>query len=274
MRFTKMQGLGNDFIFIEDFKEEILQNEIEIAKKVCNRRFGIGADGLIVIRKSEISDAKMIIINSDGSYANMCGNATRCFAKYIYENKLLEKDIIKIETGDGIKEVKLIIDKYNKVELITVNMGKASFKGEDIPLKDKNTLINEELEINNKKFKLTSLLMGVPHTIIIDNKNEYLVEEGEIIEKYDVFTEKTNVNFVKIINDKSIEVRTWERGAGATLACGTGCCASVVALNKLNLINNKVKVITLGGELLIQIINDNVYMTGKAEFICRGEVLI
>lgn len=274
MRFTKMQGLGNDFIFIEDFKEDILQNEIEIAKKVCNRRFGIGADGLIIIRKSETAHAKMIIINSDGSYANMCGNATRCFAKYIYENKFLEKDIIKIETGDGIKEVKLIIDKYNKVELITVNMGKASFKGEDIPLKDKNTLINEELEINNKKFKLTSLLMGVPHTIIIDNKNEYLVEEGEIIEKYDIFMEKTNVNFVKIINDTSIEVRTWERGAGATLACGTGCCASVVALNKLNLINNKVKVITLGGELLIQIINDNVYMTGKAEFICRGEVLI
>lgn len=274
MRFTKMQGLGNDFIFIEDFEEKILQNEIEIAKKICNRRFGIGADGLVIIRKSEVADAKMIIINSDGSRANMCGNATRCFAKYTYENKFFEKDSIKIETGDGIKEAKLIIDNSNKVELVTVNMGKPSFKGEDIPLKSKDSLINEELEINNKKFKLTSLLMGVPHTIIINDKNEYSIEDGETIEKYDIFIEKTNVNFVKIINNESIEVKTWERGAGATLACGTGCCASVVALNKLKLIGNKAKVSTLGGELLIEIIDNNVYMTGKAEFICKGELLI
>ena len=274
MRFTKMQGLGNDFIFIEDFEEKILQNEIEIAKKICNRRFGIGADGLIIIRRSEVADSKMIIINSDGSRANMCGNATRCFAKYIYENNICEKNSINIETGDGIKEAKLIIDNSNKVELVTVNMGKPSFKGEDIPLKSKDSLINEELEINNKKFKLTSLLMGVPHTIIINNKNEYSIEDGETIEKYDIFIEKTNVNFVKIINNESIEVKTWERGAGATLACGTGCCASVVALNKLNLIGNKAKVVTLGGELLIEIIDNNVYMTGKAEFICKGELLI
>ena len=274
MRFTKMQGLGNDFIFIEDFEEKILQNEIEIAKKICNRRFGIGADGLIIIRRSEVADSKMIIINSVGSRANMCGNATRCFAKYIYENNICEKNSINIETGDGIKEAKLIIDNSNKVELVTVNMGKPSFKGEDIPLKSKDSLINEELEINNKKFKLTSLLMGVPHTIIINNKNEYSIKDGETIEKYDIFIEKTNVNFVKIINNESIEVKTWERGAGATLACGTGCCASVVALNKLNLIGNKAKVLTLGGELLIEIIDNNVYMTGKAEFICKGELLI
>lgn len=274
MRFTKMQGLGNDFIFIEDFEEKILVNEIEIAKKLCHRRFGIGADGLVIIRKSEDADAKMVIINNDGSRANMCGNATRCFAKYMYENNLIKRNKIKIETGDDIKEAKLLINNNDKVEFITVNMGKASFKGEDIPLKNKNSLINEELEINNKKFKLTSLLMGVPHTIIINNKNEYSIEDGEIIENNEIFIEKTNVNFVKIINSENIEVKTWERGVGATLACGTGCCASVVALNKLNLLKKKVKVVTLGGELLIEIINNYVYMSGKAEFICKGEVLI
>lgn len=274
MRFTKMQGLGNDFIFIEDFEEKILKSEIEIAKKVCDRRFGIGADGLVIIRKSENADAKMIIINSDGSRANMCGNATRCFAKYIYENGYIKKDIIKIETGDGIKEAKLVIDSKDKVKVITINMGEPSFDGKDIPLKNKNSLINEDIEINNRKFNLTSLLMGVPHTILIDNKSEYSINDGEIIEKHDIFLENTNVNFVKVISDEIIEVKTWERGAGATLACGTGCCASVVALNKLDLLKDRVIVKTLGGNLLIEIIENNVYMTGEAEFICKGELLI
>lgn len=271
MNFIKMQGLGNDFILIEDMEELLIDREIELAKEVCNRRFGVGADGLVIIRKSSVADAKMVIINSDGSRANMCGNAIRCFAKYLYEVKNINKDNINIETGDGVKAVNLYIDN-NKVSLVRVNMGKASFEGKDILLKDKDKLIDEEVLINNKSYKLTSLLMGVPHTILINNNNEYSIEDGKIIEKYDLFKENTNVNLVKLIDDKNVEVKTWERGAGATLACGTGCCASVVALNILGKCQDKVKVKTLGGELEVELNSGDVYMIGEAEFICRGEL--
>lgn len=274
MRFTKMQGLGNDFIFIEDMDNKLLELEIEIAKKVCDRRFGVGADGLVLIRKSEKADAKMLIINNDGSRANMCGNATRCFAKYLYEENIVKKDIIEVETGDGVKAIKLLLNNEDKVKLVEVNMGKASFEGKDIPLKEKENLINEDIIINGKKYTLTSLLMGVPHTVLINNNDEYSIKDGRIIEKYEIFLENTNVNFVKVSNKENIEVQTWERGAGATLACGTGCCASVVALNKLKLIASKVKVKTLGGGLTIEIKDNEVYMTGEAEFICKGELLI
>lgn len=273
MNFIKMQGLGNDFIIIEDYNNKIIENEIELAKKVCHRRFGIGADGLVIIRKSNIADAKMIIINSDGSRANMCGNAIRCFTKYLYEVKHINKEEITIETGDGVKKVKVILHN-NYVKLVRVNMGKGSFSGEDVFLKDKNTLIDEEIIIDNKAYKLTSLLMGVPHTILINNKGKYSIEDGKKIEKYELFTKGTNVNLVKRVDDNNIEVITWERGAGATLACGTGCCASVVALNKLGMCSNSVNVITLGGHLVVEIINEEVYMIGEANFICKGELLI
>ena len=272
MNFIKMEGLGNDFILIEDTEELLIDKEIEIAKKVCNRRFGIGADGLVIIRKSNVADAKMVIINSDGSRANMCGNAIRCFAKYLYEIKSLKKDKILIETGDGIKGVYLRLNN-NEVSLVRVNMGNASFKGEDILLNSKNKLIDEDVIINNKSYKLTSLLMGVPHTILINNKNQYSIEDAKIIEKYNLFTNGTNVNLVNIIDENNIEVQTWERGAGATLACGTGCCASVVALNKMGMCSNNVKVKTLGGELEVQLSEGNVYMIGEAKFICKGELL-
>ena len=273
MNFIKMQGLGNDFIIIIDNENVLIKTETEIAKKICNRRFGIGADGLVIIRKSNIADAKMVIINSDGSRANMCGNAIRCFAKYLYEYGLVEKNIISIETGDGIKCVELYINDKNKVELVKVNMGKGSFDGKDIPLNNKNSLINEVIKIKEKEYKLTALLMGVPHTILINNNDEYDIIEGKDIEKNNLFIEGTNVNFVKVIDINNIEVKTWERGAGATLACGTGCCASVVALKKLGLCSNKVNVETLGGSLAVEIINNDVYMIGSAEFICKGNYI-
>ncbi|MBD7913628.1 diaminopimelate epimerase [Clostridium sp. Sa3CUN1] len=272
MNFIKMQALGNDFILIDDSDEKIIENEIQIAKKVCNRKFGVGADGLVIVRESNYGHKKMIIINSDGSRANMCGNAIRCFAKYLYEIEFIKGNKLLIETGDGIKEVELYL-KNNKVDLIKVKMGKVSFKGEDIPLKLKEELINEEILINNKLYKITSLLIGVPHTILINNNNEYTIDDGKIIEKHDLFLEGTNVNIVKIIDKGNIEVKTWERGAGATLACGTGCCASVATLNKFGLANNKVKVKTLGGNLEVNIINEEIYMIGGAEFICKGELL-
>ena len=259
MNFIKMQGLGNDFIFIIDKEENYLKDEIEIAKKVCDRRFGIGADGLVIIRNSDLADAKMIIINSSAILTPS-------------PVSIVIFSFLTIETGDGVKIAELFINKDDKVELVRVNMGKPSFKGEDIKLNNKDELIDEVVEINNKKYKLTSLLMGVPHTILINN-NEYSMEDGKIIEKYDLFKENTNVNLVKIYSKESIEVRTWERGAGATLACGTGCCASLVALNKLGLCESKAKVTTLGGNLIVEIVNDDVFMTGEATFICSGVVL-
>lgn len=272
MNFVKMQGLGNDFILVEDREELLINREIEIAKEVCHRRFGIGADGLVIIRNSKLADAKMVIINSDGSRANMCGNAIRCFAKYLYEAKMINKTEIAIETGDGIKRVNLTI-KNNEVSLVRVNMGRASFKGEDILLRSKDKLINEEVKINNNNYKLTSLLMGVPHTILINDKNQYSIEDGKIIERYDLFTEGTNVNLVNKIDENNIQVQTWERGAGATLACGTGCCAAVVALNKLGMCTDSVKVTTLGGILEVELKGEDVYMIGEARFICKGELL-
>lgn len=272
MKFTKMQGIGNDFIFIEDLDNKFLDNETEIAKKLCNRHFGIGADGLIIVRNSTIADMKMTIINSDGSRANMCGNAIRCFGRYIYDKGYVKDIKFTVETGDGIKGITLILEK-DKITGAKVYMGIPSFSGKDIPLRNKKELINEVRNINNKDYKLTSVLVGVPHTIVIKEDKEYDVSEGKFIEKFECFNEGTNVNFVEVINRDHIKVETWERGAGATLACGTGTCASAVVAYKFNLINKKVLASLPGGELIIEVEEDGVYMTGNAEYICVGETL-
>ncbi|MBP1889737.1 diaminopimelate epimerase [Clostridium moniliforme] len=272
MKFTKMQGIGNDFIFIEDLDNTLESSEIDIAKKLCNRHFGIGADGLIIIRNSHKCDMKMTIINSDGSRANMCGNAIRCFGRYIYDKGYVKDKCFSVETGDGKKEITLI-EENGKFVGAKVYMGKPSFEGDKIPLKNKKELINETININNKNYNLTSVLVGVPHTIIIEDKDGYNVEEGKFIEKFEIFKEGTNVNFVKVISKDHIKVETWERGAGATLACGTGTCASAVVAHKFGLINKKVLATLKGGELIIEVEDDGVYMTGNAEYICTGETI-
>lgn len=270
MKFTKMHGTGNDFIVINDLDLKCLNQESEIAKKMCHRRFGVGADGLILIRPSEVADIKMLIVNSDGSIPNMCGNAIRCFGRYVYDKKIVSKNIFEVETGDGIKVLELSIKDNGDVENIKVNMGKSSFDGKSIPLDNMDKLIDGRIEINNKVYNVTTLLMGVPHTIIFDNTNEFEVEEGKYIEKYPLFKEGTNVNFVKVVDKENIEVRTWERGAGATYSCGTGSCASVIASNLFKYVDKKVNVKVPGGCLIIEIIDDMVYMSGSAEFICEG----
>lgn len=272
MKFTKMQGIGNDFIFIEDLDNKLLNDETKIAKKVCDRHFGIGADGLVVVRNSDVANMKMTIINSDGSRANMCGNAIRCFGRYVYDKGYVKDTNFTVETGDGIKIITLIKED-GKIVGAKVNMGMPSFSGNDIPLNNKKELINEKTIINNKEYKLTSVLMGVPHTIIIEDTEKYDVNEGEFIEKFEYFSEGTNVNFVEIIDKDNMNIKTWERGAGATLACGTGTCASAVVANRFNLINKKVLANLPGGKLTIEIEDDGVYMTGNAEYICVGETL-
>ncbi|AOR23928.1 diaminopimelate epimerase [Clostridium taeniosporum] len=273
MEFYKMQGAGNDFIFIEDFNYKI-KDECELAKKVCNRHFGIGADGLIIVRKSQNSMAKMVIINSDGSRANMCGNAIRCFGKYVYENKIINKTKFSVETGDGVKEIELTL-KENKVEYVKVYMGKPCFDGKYIPLNNLDSLIDKEIVVDNETYNMTTLLIGVPHTVIFEENKEYEVNLGEKIEKFNLFKEGTNVNFVKVNDDKHIRVNTWERGAGATLACGTGCCASAVVAKKLGYVSGeKIFVKAPGGTLIIEVLEDGVYMSGPAEFICKGNIIL
>lgn len=273
MNFYKMQGAGNDFIFIEDFNYEI-KEECLLAKKLCDRHFGIGADGLVIVRKSEVANAKMVIINADGSRANMCGNAIRCFGKYVYEHQIANGNKFSVETGDGVKEIEIILEN-DKVKYVRVYMGNPSYDGLDIPLNNIESLIEREITVDNKTYKMTTVLVGVPHTIIFEEDKEYnVVEEGSKIEKLDLFKEGSNVNFVKIIDETHIRVNTWERGAGATLACGTGCCASVVVAKKLGLVDKEKEIFVKapGGELIIEVLEKNVYMKGPAEVSFEGKI--
>lgn len=271
MNFTKMQGTGNDFIVIEDFQLNHLSHQHELAKKLCDRRFGIGADGVLFVRESSIAEIKMDIVNSDGSYAAMCGNGIRCFAKYVYDEGIVSKENIKIETGDGIK-IAYITVKNSKAEDITIDMGNFSLEPKNIPANVEDKIINKQLIIDNKEYKITSMLMGVPHTVVICNLNEIDVKEGKAIEKYELFPKGTNVNFCEIIDKSTVKVKTWERGAGPTLACGTGSCASVIASNLLDFTGKEVKVIVPGGEIFIKLNNDKVLMTGPAATVFKGEI--
>ncbi|CAB1242338.1 diaminopimelate epimerase [Clostridium sp. MT-14] len=270
MKFTKMQGSGNDFIVIDDRKNKFLGKESKLGVKLCNRHFGIGADGVLIVRGSKIAQIKMIIINSDGSYASMCGNGIRCFAKYVWENNIVKGSSIRIETGDGIKEAFLNIDA-DEVKEVTVDMGTPSFVPGEIPADFEDEIVNKEIEANGKIYKITSLFMGVPHTVIFGRLEKYQVREGKSVEKYAAFPQGTNVNFCEIIDKNNIKVKTWERGAGPTLACGTGSCACVVAANKLNFTDKKVKVTVPGGNILVEIRGNNVFMTGPAEVSFKGE---
>lgn len=267
--FTKMQGTGNDFIVIEDFEGKY-DNLEKLAKKLCDRHFGIGADGILIVRKSNIADIQMIIINADGSYASMCGNGIRCFAKYIWEKEYVQENNIKIETGDGVKLANICI-KDGKAESVTINMGKYNFNPKSIPALASEEIINKKLETNHKEYYITSMFMGVPHTIVFGKLQDYEVEEGKFIECDSLFPEKTNVNFCEIVKKDMIRVKTWERGAGPTLACGTGSCAAVVAASKLGYIDKKATVQVPGGLLNIEIIKDEVLMTGPAEIVFKGE---
>lgn len=273
MNFYKMQGAGNDFVFIEDFNYEI-KDECKLAQKLCDRHFGIGADGLVIVRKSDMANAKMVIINADGSRPNMCGNAIRCFGKYVYEHKIAEGTKFSVETGDGIKEIEIILEE-GSVKYVRVYMGKPSYNGVDIPLNNIDSLIEHEITVNDNKYIITTVLLGVPHTVIFEKEREYdVIGEGSKLEKLDLFPEGSNINFVKVVDDTHIRVNTWERGAGATLACGTGCSASVVVAKKLGLVDSEKEIFVKapGGELVIEVLGDDVYMKGPAEVVFEGKV--
>ena len=275
MRFWKLQGIGNDFIAIDGRYDNINSDEYgSLAKKVCHRRFSVGADGLLVVKNSNLADIEMVYYNSDGSRASMCGNGLRCFVIFVYDNNIVNKEEFEVYTLDGIKKIKINLSN-NEIDTITVNMGRGSFKSKDIPVNsNKDKFINEEINVLDQKFIISSMLMGVPHVVVfVDDINmDEIHKYGPIIEKHQVFPKKTNVNFVKIIDEKNILVRTWERGCGYTLGCGTGITASVIISNYLNKVENHVNVTSEGGSIIIDLINDEAYMTGKAEKICEGNL--
>ena len=258
IKFTKMHGLGNDYVYIDAIDQKI-ENESSLAKFVSNRHFGIGSDGLILICKSEIADFKMRMFNSDGSEAEMCGNGIRCVGKFVYDKGLTNKTTVKIETLAGIKTL-ILNTKDGKVETARVDMGE--------PI----------LEAENKKFKFTCVSMGNPHAItIVENTKEFDVEKyGKVLEIDNAFPKKANIEFAQIVDRQNISMRVWERGAGETLACGTGACATAVACNLNGLTDRKVNIELLGGTLNIEWneTDNHVYMTGTAETVFEGKIEI
>lgn len=281
IEFTKMQGIGNDFILVEDavIKANNLDYK-ELAIKMSDRRFGIGADGLIIVNPEDMNtpdaDTSWHIFNSDGSEPQMCGNGIRCFAKYVYDKGIVNKKQFSVNTLAGI-----IIPEIQEDGKVKVNMGSPILEASKIPtsINKSEPLISYPLEIDDEIFNITTVSMGNPHCIIFQNANtkELALEYGSRIEKNKLFPEKTNVEFVQIISKNEIQIDVWERGCGITLACGTGACASTVAavLNKLT--NNSVKAHLPGGTLDIYWENPeqngNLYMTGDSQFVFEGKFL-
>lgn len=274
MKFTKMEGCGNDYVYVNGFEEKI-DNPNEVAIAVSDRHFGIGSDGLIIINPSEVADFKMCMYNADGSEGKMCGNGIRCVAKYVYDFNLTDKDVITVETLSGIKTLKLNVEN-GKVKTVRVNMGAPILECDKVPVKyDDEKMINKPVKVDGKTFNITCVSMGNPHavTFINDTDNLEIEKIGPKFENNEIFPDKVNTEFIQIIDKKSVKMRVWERGSGETFACGTGACACVVASVLNRLTENKVTVKLLGGELEIEYNQDEntVYMTGPARVVFTGE---
>ncbi len=273
IKFTKMHGCGNDYIYINCFNLEI-KNPNKLSEIMSPRHFSVGADGVVLILKSDIADAKMRMFNLDGSEGKMCGNAIRCIGKYLYDNKLVNKTLISIETLSGIKYLKLNVSN-NKVDKVSVDMGYASFEPKNIPLLKDKEMINEDCFINDSNYKITAVSMGNPHAVIYLDEIENLELEkiGPIFENNKLFPERVNTEFIKIVDKNHLEMRVWERGSGETYACGTGACATVAASvrNGICGFDETVYVKLVGGTLEIKCLKDyKIIMTGPATKVYDG----
>ncbi|MGZ7116096.1 MAG: diaminopimelate epimerase [Methanobacterium sp.] len=280
IHFSKMHGLGNDYIVIDEFRGEIIPEEKknEISVEICSRRFSIGADGVIFICPSRTEDIRFRIFNSDGSEAEMCGNGIRCFSKYVYDKGIIKKDILDVETLGGTKRITLTIED-EKVSFARVDMGPASFNASEIPIISPNDeVIEEELDVEGEIYKITAVNVGNPHAVIFtENLDEVpLGKIGPVIETHEVFPQKINVHFVNILSKNEIEMITWERGAGMTLACGTGAFSCVIAAFKLGLVDKDVLVHLPGGDLKIEVYMTNDllggFMEGDAFLVFEGMI--
>lgn len=278
IEFVKMHGLGNDYLYINCIKNREPLFPEELAKRLSNRHFGVGADGIILVCNSKIADFKMRIFNSDGSEAEMCGNGIRGFAKYVYDYNLIDKNEFKIETLAGIRKVKLNTLNKSITENITVDMGEPILHPVKIPVltREEPPIKDLKIVIKNKIFTITCVSMGNPHAIIrLHNLEDINVKEyGPLIENRSEFPKRTNVEFIEIKDRSRIKMKVWERGAGETLACGTGACASTVASVLNGYTERKVVVELLGGELEVEWNEENshVYMTGPATTVFRGRI--
>lgn len=275
MKFTKMHGLGNDYVYVNCFEEKI-DNPPAVARFVSDRHFGIGSDGLIMINPSKTADFEMEMYNADGSRGEMCGNGIRCVAKYVYDYGLTDKTQISVETLGGIKYLDLTIED-GKVSLVKVDMGKPELEADLIPIiSEREQVIDEPIEVDGKEYHMTGVSMGNPHAVIYvdDVKGLDLEKIGPKFENHERFPKRINTEFVHCIDRQTVEMRVWERGSGETLACGTGACAVAVSSILNNLTDTQVTVKLLGGDLQIEWDRekDRVFMTGSATVVFDGVI--
>ena len=275
MEFTKMQGCGNDYVYVNGFENKI-DNPNKLSEIVSDRHFGIGSDGLIVINPSEKADFKMSMYNADGSEGKMCGNGIRCVAKYVYDNKMTDKTTITVETLSGIKTLELNV-KNDKVETVKVNMGTPILLPKYVPVvSDKDKVVDEPIVIDDKEYRITCVSMGNPHAItFIENTDDLEIETiGLKFENNPIFPDRVNTEFIQVLDRNTVKMRVWERGSGETFACGTGACATVVACVLNGLTDDKVTVKLLGGDLFIEYNREEntVYMTGPAKVSFTGKI--
>jgi len=288
MKFTKMQGCGNDYVYVNCVADYI-EDGSEIARKVSDRHFGIGSDGLILIKPSDKADFFMDMYNADGSKSGMCGNGIRCVGKYVYDYGLTSKTSLAIETGSGIKYLELDLGstrtllgnekEENKVVKVTVDMGSPITKPELIPVNaSEDMVIGKEITVGKDVYSITCVSMGNPHAIVFveDTKSIDIEIIGPLFEHHEIFPERTNTEFIHVLSPNEIDMRVWERGSGETLACGTGACASVYACILNGLTEDIVTVHLLGGELVVRYDREKhkIYMTGEATTVFDGEITL
>ena len=277
MKFTKMQGLGNDFVIVDARNLTLPTDLADWSKKLCDRHFGIGADGLMLVLPSECADIRMQILNSDGSEAEMCGNGIRCFAKFVYEEGLVKNNPMTVETLAGLMVPEVVLDASGQVVLVTVDMGEPRLTRAEIPmLGDNGQVIDETLHVVEKPFQITAVSMGNPHcvTFVDDIGQADLEKWGPLLEHSPSFPKKTNVEFVQVLNRQEVIMRVWERGASITMACGTGACATAVACVLNGRTERKITVHLDGGDLKIDWdeASNHIFMTGAAETVFAGEI--
>lgn len=275
MKFTKMHGCGNDYVYVNLFEEQI-ENPAKVSIAVSDRHFGIGSDGLITIGASEIADFRMRIYNADGSEAEMCGNGIRCVAKYVYDHKLTDKTEITVETGAGVKTLQLTVED-DKVTLVRVDMGEPILTPDEIPVvADGDRVVDEPIVVDDKEWRMTCVSMGNPHAVVfVDDVAHFELEKyGPLFENHVRFPKRTNTEFVQIVSRNEAIMRVWERGSAETWACGTGTCATVMACILNGLTDNDVLVHLRGGDLRIVYDekSNHVFMTGPATEVFEGEI--
>lgn len=269
--FWKMHGLGNDYVVIDNRDRRVEERSLgDLARVLCKRRFSVGADGVLLLYESSVADVKMRIFNSDGTEAEMCGNGIRCLAKYCYENSVIEKEEMTVETLAGVKNLHLTV-MNGKVRSVRVDMGRPIFERESIPMLGEGVCIDEKLDVDGETYKVTCLSVGNPHCVVfVEDTESFPVRTvGPRIEGHKLFPNRVNVEFVEVLSRDYLKVRVWERGVGETLACGTGACAAVAAGVVLGMVDRKCTVHLLGGDLQFEY-GETMLMTGPAEKAYEG----